>query len=279
MEYDKGNAAPDWLRKTGKGWTEMKNGFQKTLLIGLACGVAVALSGCYFGYGSYYSSYSSSVKTTASPETVQELDLTSLQADDGTYRFADLPWGSTYTDLETLLDTSIGTTTAFTDGETLGDLNYSYRILDYITVGLQPLYDADGGLSCITFYFETTYTSEQMDQIYDDIKEALRELYGEEDKEEASSQTSGSLTYETVTTFWFHEVSEHEMTSLQLGKLDSGSGTTAVVLGANIYDPTLDEEETSEEGAESQASEAESTAAEGTETSGEAASAQESTEE
>ena len=38
------------------------------------------------------------------------------------------------------------------------------------------------------------------------------------------------------------------MNSFQIGKLDSGNGTSAVVIGVNIYDPTKIEEESSEEG-------------------------------
>lgn len=38
------------------------------------------------------------------------------------------------------------------------------------------------------------------------------------------------------------------MNSFQIGKLDSGNGTSAVVIGVNIYDPSQIEEESSEEG-------------------------------
>lgn len=218
----------------------MRHLWKKAWAAGMACSLAVAAAGCY-GYGSYNSFGSSAnrVKTTASPETVEVLDLLDLQDDDGTFQYSKLPWGSSYKDLEALIETPVGTTTAFDDGETLGDINYSYQVLDYLTVGLQPLYDPDGGLSCITFYFETTYTSQQLDQIYDEIQEAAREAFGKEDKEESSDQSSGNLTYQTTTSFWYHEVSEQQMTSFQLGKLDSGNGTAAVVIGVNIYDPAL----------------------------------------
>ena len=34
----------------------------------------------------------------------------------------------------------IGTTTAFTEGETMGDINYSVKLLNYISVGMQPVF-------------------------------------------------------------------------------------------------------------------------------------------
>ena len=44
---------------------------------------------------------------------------------------------------------------------------------------------------------------------------------------------------------------DYTMNSFQIGKLDSGNGTSAVVIGVNIYDPSKIEEESSEEGSDS----------------------------
>ncbi len=41
---------------------------------------------------------------------------------------------------------------------------------------------------------------------------------------------------------------DYTMNSFQIGKLDSGNGTSAVVIVVNIYDPSQIEEESSEEG-------------------------------
>ena len=47
---------------------------------------------------------------------------------------------------------------------------------------------------------------------------------------------------------------DYTMNSFQIGKLDSGNGTSAVVIGVNIYDPSQIEEESSEEESSEKAS-------------------------
>ena len=50
------------------------------------------------------------------------------------------------------------------------------------------------------------------------------------------------------------EYGDYTMNSFQIGKLDSGNGTSAVVIGVNIYDPSQIEEESSEEGSSEEVS-------------------------
>ena len=85
----------------------------------------------------------------------------------------------------------IGTTTAFTEGETMGDINYSVKLLNYISVGMQPVYNAEGGLTTLTVYFEDTYTAEQLDDLFDKAVAAAREAFGDEDKYQENDQDGG----------------------------------------------------------------------------------------
>ncbi len=35
----------------------------------------------------------------------------------------------------------------------MGDINYSVKLLNYISVGMQPVFDPNGGLTTLTVYF------------------------------------------------------------------------------------------------------------------------------
>ena len=193
----------------------------------------LSAAGCYYGSGMGYGSYANAnkIKTTAAADTLEEFKITDFQASDGTFQYKDLGWLSSYQDLEKEIAMPIGTTTAFTEGETMGDINYSVKLLNYISVGMQPVYNAEGGLTTLTVYFEDTYTAEQLDDLFDKAVAAAREAFGDEDKYQENDQDG-----------------DYTMNSFQIGKLDSGNGTSAVVIGVNIYDPSQIEEESSEEG-------------------------------
>ncbi len=215
----------------------------------------LSVTGCYYGSGmGGYGSYANAnkVKTTAAADTLEEFKITDFQAADGTFQYKDLGWLSSYEDLEKEIAMPIGTTNAFTEGETMGDINYSIKLLDHISVGMQPVFDPDGGLTTLTVYFEDTYTAEQLDELFDEAVSAAREAFGDEDKYQESDQDGGrGTTYHTTGAFWYNETDQYgdyTMNSFQIGKLDSGNGTSAVVIGVNIYDPTKIEEESSEGG-------------------------------
>ena len=217
----------------------------------------LSAAGCYYGSGMGYGSYANAnkIKTTAAADTLEEFKITDFQASDGTFQYKDLGWLSSYQDLEKEIGMPIGTTTAFTEGETMGDINYSVKLLDYISVGMQPVFDPDGGLTTLTVYFEDTYTAEQLDELFDKAVAAAREAFGDEDKYQENDQDGGKGTvYHTTGAFWYNETDQYgdyTMNSFQIGKLDSGNGTSAVVIGVNIYDPSKIEEESSEEGSDS----------------------------
>ena len=99
----------------------------------------LSAAGCYYGSGMGYGSYANAnkIKTTAAADTLEEFKITDFQAADGTFQYKDLGWLSSYQDLEKEIAMPIGTTTAFTEGETMGDINYSVKLLDYISVGMQ----------------------------------------------------------------------------------------------------------------------------------------------
>ena len=124
--------------------------------------------------------------------------------------------------------------------------------IEDISVGMQPVFDPDGGLTTLTVYFEDTYTAEQLDDLFDKAVAAAREAFGDEDKYQENDQDGGKGTvYHTTGAFWYNETDQYgdyTMNSFQIGKLDSGNGTSAVVIGVNIYDPSQIEEESSEEG-------------------------------
>ena len=217
----------------------------------------LSAAGCYYGSGMGYGSYANAnkIKTTAAADTLEEFKITDFQASDGTFQYKDLGWLSSYQDLEKEIAMPIGTTTAFTEGETMGDINYSVKLLNYISVGMQPVYNAEGGLTTLTVYFEDTYTAEQLDDLFDKAVAAAREAFGDEDKYQENDQDGGKGTvYHTTGAFWYNETDQYgdyTMNSFQIGKLDSGNGTSAVVIGVNIYDPSQIEEESSEEGSSS----------------------------
>ena len=127
--------------------------------------------------------------------------------------------------------------------------------IEDISVGMQPVFDPDGGLTTLTVYFEDTYTAEQLDELFDKAVAAAREAFGDEDKYQENDQDGGKGTvYHTTGAFWYNETDQYgdyTMNSFQIGKLDSGNGTSAVVIGVNIYDPSQIEEESSEEGSDS----------------------------
>ena len=124
--------------------------------------------------------------------------------------------------------------------------------IEDISVGMQPVYNAEGGLTTLAVYFEDTYTAEQLDDLFDKAVAAAREAFGDEDKYQENDQDGGKGTvYHTTGAFWYNETDQYgdyTMNSFQIGKLDSGNGTSAVVIGVNIYDPSQIEEESSEEG-------------------------------
>ena len=124
--------------------------------------------------------------------------------------------------------------------------------IEDISVGMQPVFDPNGGLTTLTVYFEDTYTAEQLDELFDKAVAAAREAFGDEDNYQENDQDGGKGTvYHTTGAFWYNETDQYgdyTMNSFQIGKLDSGNGTSAVVIGVNIYDPSQIEEESSEEG-------------------------------
>ena len=120
----------------------------------------LSAAGCYYGSGMGYGSYANAnkIKTTAAADTLEEFKITDFQAADGTFQYKDLGWLSSYQDLEKEIAMPIGTTTAFTEGETMGDINYSVKLLNYISVGMHHM-------TTLTVYFEDTI--EQLDDLFD----------------------------------------------------------------------------------------------------------------
>ena len=184
----------------------------------------LSAAGCYYGSGMGYGSYANAnkIKTTAAADTLEEFKITDFQASDGTFQYKDLGWLSSYQDLEKEIGMPIGTTTAFTEGETMGDINYSVKLLNYISVGMQPVFDPDGGLTTLTVYFEDTYTAEQLDELFDKAVAAAREAFGDEDKYQENDQDGGKGTvYHTTGAFWYNETDQYgdyTMNSFQIGK-------------------------------------------------------------
>ena len=127
-----------------------------------------------------------------------------------------------------------------------------FKITDFQASDGTFQYNAEGGLTTLTVYFEDTYTAEQLDDLFDKAVAAAREAFGDEDKYQENDQDGGKGTvYHTTGAFWYNETDQYgdyTMNSFQIGKLDSGNGTSAVVIGVNIYDPSQIEEESSEEG-------------------------------
>lgn len=224
---------------------------KKAILAGGLGAFIMTAAGCYYGGYGNYNAYSNQIKTTAAADTLEDFQITDFVAKDGTYQYKSLGWLSSYKDLEELIGMSVGTTTAFTEGETMGDINYSIKLFDYVSVGMQPVFDAEGGLTTLTVYFEETYTAEQLDTLFDKVLEASRKAFGDEDKYQEAEQDAGNGTiYNTTAAFWYRDTDkygDYTQNSFQIGKLDTGNGTSAVVIGANIFDPTAIEEESESE--------------------------------
>ena len=222
----------------------MKKPVRKMITLLLAGALALGASGCYYGMGSY-SSYANQIKTTAAPETVEEFKITDLKANEEFFQFKNLSWGSTLAQFEEFIGKPVDETTGFTEGESMADVNYSVKLADAFTVGIQPVFDKEGGLMSISIYYQTVYTADQLDAIYDRVVGLAEKAFGEKEKETSEETTASRGTYTQTVSFWYAEKSESEMTSLQIGKIDSGSGTEAVVVGVNCFDPAILEEETS----------------------------------
>ena len=227
----------------------------------LAGALLFSASGC-FSYGGYgYGNYRSQIKTTASPENATVFDLKNLQAEDGSFELKGLPWGSSVSDVEAYAGMPVGATSAFVEGETLADMNYSVKIGNHYTVGFEPLFSKEGTLMSLSLYYEQTYTSEQMDEILDEVVALAVEAFGKEDKTDTSVVESGKQKFTTTGYFWYQPVEDGLMTSLQIGKVNDGSSTTAVVIGINRYDPALIESSSEEGSDEGQTGGADSPAA------------------
>lgn len=237
----------------------MKEQLRKAVLLGGVVGLTAAMTGCYgYGYGSYNNT-SRIPKTTAARDTLEEFNLASFRAADGMFQMEGLPWGSSIQEVEEVLGMSVGQTVAYSDGGGYADVNYSLLLMDKISLGLMPVFDVDDGLACLTFYFENTYTAEELDTLYADLTKQCTSIFGEPDEKQEDERTAGNTTYSGVTLFWYHEVSDTQMTTFQLGKLDTGNGTETVILGINTYDPNEIEAETSTGEEETRADKGENT--------------------
>lgn len=229
----------------------MKKKWKKSLVLGGLALAMTAMTGCY-GYGSYggYSSYSNQVpKTTAAKETLEEFDISTLRTAEGVYQFQELEWGATKQELGEYLGITLDQGVTFSDGSSYCDVNYSLLLEDKISLGMMPTFDVDGGLMCLSFYFENIYTAAELDAFFEDVVEVCVSEFGEADEMREQVDESNGVEYSSVTAMWFYEIDDTHTTSLQVGKLDSGRGTDAVVVGVNIYDPHDIIEETTEEAA------------------------------
>ncbi len=223
--------------------------WRKRLAIGGLALAVTALTGC-MGYGGYggYSGYSNRVpKTTAAKETLEEFDLSTLRTEEGVFQYQTLKWGSTREEVGNYMGIALDQGVTFSDGSSYNDMNYSMLLEDMVSLGMMPTFDPEGGLSCLSFYFENIYTAEQLDRFFDDVVDSCKDIYGEPDELREQTEESNGIEYSSVTAMWFYEIDDSHTTSLQVGKLDSGRGTDAVVLGVNIYDPNQIEEETASE--------------------------------
>ena len=224
----------------------MKKTIRRTLAAALAGALMFGATGCFYGMGGY-SRYRNQIKTTAAPETVEEMKITDLGSMETFFELKGLPWGSTLEEFQEYVGAPVSETSSFTEGESMADINFSVKLADAITVGMQPVFDKDGGLMSFSVYFQTTYTAEQLDAIYDKVVALAEEAFGERAEERTEESTSNRVTYTTIVSFWYADKSESERTSLQIGKLNSGGGTEAVVVGINIYDPAMLESESASE--------------------------------
>ena len=220
----------------------MRNTGKKLCAAVLAGALMLGASGCFYGMSSY-GRYQNQIKTTASPENIEEITLAELWQGEY-FELKGLPWGSTLAQFEEFLGTTVRETNSFTEGESMADVNYCYKLADAVTVGVQPVFNKEGGLMSISLYYQTTYTSEQLDEIYERLVPLAEKEFGERENETSEETTSNRVTYTTTVSYWYAEKSENEVTSLQIGKLNNGGGTEAVVVGINCYDPALLEQET-----------------------------------
>ncbi len=227
--------------------------WKKRLVLGGLVLAAAAMTGC-MGYGSYggYSGYSNRVpKTTAAKETLEEFDVGSLRTEEGVFQYQTLQWGATREEVGNYMGVTLDEGVTFSDGSSYNDANYSILLKDKVSLGMMPTFDVDGGLSCMSFYFENIYTAEELDAFYEEVVDACITEFGEPHAVRDQVDESNGTEYSSVTAMWYYEIDDTHTTSLQVGKLDSGRGTDAVVLGVNIYDPALIlEETTSQENSE-----------------------------
>lgn len=224
---------------------KMNKFWKKTCAAGVLASLVLGTTGCFYGMNSY-GQMRQQIKTTAAADTLEDTLITDFRTEDGMFQFKDLSWGSSKADLEAMINLPVSATTAFTDGAVLGDINYSVKLMDYISVGMQPIFDGDGGLTSLSIYFEKTYSADQLSEIFEKAKEAAAAAFGPEDLLQTENRDNGNMEYVSTTAFWYNQIDEHTMNTLQIGKLDQGNGTEAVVIGVNIYDPTLIEEESTE---------------------------------
>ena len=202
-----------------------------------ACITLPLLSGC-FGYGGY-SRYRNQVpKTTAARESLEEFDVSILARNDGSFGYKGLEWGSTPEQVEAFFGVSLGETVAFADGGGYADVNYSIKLGNSISVGMMPSFNPEG-LGALTFYFEEVYTAEELDKLYENITDICSTVFGEPDDVVQEERDVSNVHFVTETIYWYHQVDEDQMTSLQVSKTDVGKGTNAVVLGINSFDPAL----------------------------------------
>ena len=224
-------------------------GITKKLTLALAAGaMMLGASGCYYGINNFTSySGASQIRTTAAPESVEEFSLKQLRAKDGCFEMEGLPWGSTFARFQEFFGTTVSETNSFTDGEFMADINYSYKLADALTVGVQPVFDKEGHLMSLSLYYQTTYTPDRLDEIYGKLVDQAEKEFGEKEKEEAQETQQDRTVYRTNVSYWYADRSETEQTSLQIGTLNTGAGTEAVVIGINCYDPAVLETETESE--------------------------------
>lgn len=241
MFREKEGCRTDGTDREGK----MKRQWKKAVLLGGMAALAAMTAGCYgYGYGNYGNMTSRIPKTTAAKDTLEEFDIAGMRAEDGTYQFPGLEWGATKEQVEEALGVSLSETRDTQDGY-YADINYSILVRDRISVGFMPVFGEEG-LELVSIYFENVYTAEELDTLYDDLVTLCTANFGEPDEVKPEQQTSGGMTFNCETTFWYHQIDETHMTSLQVGKTDTGTGTDGVVLGVNNYNPQEIEEESTD---------------------------------
>lgn len=201
-----------------------KKKIKKGFLYSLILSAVLSLSGC----GSKYEP-----KTAAA---LKPVELSAMYDEINGYHIPGLTWDMKKKEVEEEIGAFLGKASEGLEKTYYIENDDVEKIDDCVTSNIDYAFSPKGTLVNVTYnFYIDDYSAEELDALYDRIREAFVGYYGDADGTGESVVEQGRIVFYTETVKWEKKLPDGRISSLQAARANTGGETEVVSVGTTVY--------------------------------------------